>query len=493
LRADKDRVSMKDFTAHRLQEDPRARRAEKRPVVVSVKFAATDGVVQTAEGPVRYKPGDALVTGQAGDTWPIEQSQFLDSYEPVLPLARGTDGEYRKRPATVWARRMEEPFTVRVGHAADALTGRPGDWLLQYDPDRYGVVAEDIFSSTYRLLDASSTDAPSSRRDLAGAARAANLRGHDAGDALPPSSRMRYFGWLYRRYLDILHRLGTRFGVAHIEVLPCSPDDARKVTLADADRTATAYGEIYRGIGVAVGLLGALAVLLALVPFMFPMGHTFDLVVAFCEAALMVALGVLLFSVHRGKLKETWIRSRIVAEYLRYDALRAALAYAREQKDEAALSKLQVLVKDVIIGSGGQLDYNRRKLEQYEHIESLTKRATYIAFGCSFVAVLTELGIMVVGAWQHPPAAHPRWLMFFTAALPIFIAAVHGVNGFLRLPQLIAQHAEMATALEQILKRTESGLDRGQWFELTQELLTRLEGCDSTWHRNVAFHQDPLP
>ncbi len=154
-----------DLTGADLARDPLARRARKRPLPVAVEFATADGVLDTLEGPVRYRAGDALLTGVAGERWPVGRARFEATYEPeatcepeaicepLPPGAGGAAGRYRRRPQVVLARRMDEPFRVRVGHAADTLRGRPGDWLLQYGPADYGIVAADLFARSYELLD----------------------------------------------------------------------------------------------------------------------------------------------------------------------------------------------------------------------------------------------------------------------------------------------------------------------------------------------------
>lgn len=144
---------MSDLTGCDLVRDARARRARKRPLPVAVEFAARPGVVRTLEGPVRFRSGDALLTGIAGERWPIGRVRFDAAYEPIPPTVAGGAGHYRRRPLVVWARRMTRPFRVRVGWAGDALHGRPGDWLLQYGTGDYGIVAAGLFEQTYDLLD----------------------------------------------------------------------------------------------------------------------------------------------------------------------------------------------------------------------------------------------------------------------------------------------------------------------------------------------------
>lgn len=152
-----------DLTGCELAADPLARRARKRPLPVTVEFAASAGMVQTLEGPVRYRAGDALLTGIAGECWPIGRAKFDAAYEPVPPTVAGTAGAYRRRPLVVRARRMGAPFSVRVGHADDLLQGRAGDWLVQYGRNDYGIVASDLFAQTYELLDGETPGPPASR------------------------------------------------------------------------------------------------------------------------------------------------------------------------------------------------------------------------------------------------------------------------------------------------------------------------------------------
>jgi len=147
-------ISLPDFTGHDLGTDPLTIWVVKQPVPVQVRFALGDGVLGTAEGPVSYLKGDALLSGEAGDRWPVSRASFDAWYEPERPSSGGNDGVYRKRPQPVRARRMDQAFQVRVGYANDPIQGRPGDWLLMYAPGEYGVVGAEQFSRTYRLIGA---------------------------------------------------------------------------------------------------------------------------------------------------------------------------------------------------------------------------------------------------------------------------------------------------------------------------------------------------
>jgi hypothetical protein len=132
-----------------LSADPRALRVCKRAVPVEVAFAASAGVCETLEGPVRFNNGDAILTGIRGERWPVRRDLFLASYEPVPPTRAGEDGSYRKAPAMAYALRLDRPCEVPVGWHNDPLRGRPGDWLLQYADGSYGVVQDSIFRESY--------------------------------------------------------------------------------------------------------------------------------------------------------------------------------------------------------------------------------------------------------------------------------------------------------------------------------------------------------
>ena len=144
-----------DATMSRLElsQDRAARRARKRPLAVPVQFADAAGTIETREGSVHYERGDALLTGQEGERWPVARDTFDASYEPVAPTRPGKAGAYRKRPRVVWAKPMHEPFVVPLDGARGSLHGKPGDWLVQYAPDDLSVVSGSLFAQTYELLD----------------------------------------------------------------------------------------------------------------------------------------------------------------------------------------------------------------------------------------------------------------------------------------------------------------------------------------------------
>jgi PGDYG protein len=132
-----------------LRADPRALRVMKQPVAVNVAFAREAGVCKTLEGDVGFRAGDAILTGSAGENWPIRRQAFLDSYRPDPPAKAGEDGVYRKAPSLTLALRLDHEVDVAVGWQTDLLHGRVGDWLVRYEDESSGVLRDDIFRATY--------------------------------------------------------------------------------------------------------------------------------------------------------------------------------------------------------------------------------------------------------------------------------------------------------------------------------------------------------
>jgi len=136
-----------------LQSKTGAKKVQKKTVPVTVYFAEIDGVCRTKEGEVSFKAGDAILTGVEGEQWPVERPKFDASYDAVSPTKHGENGQYCKKPIQVFALQMNEPFYVNVSWSDDRLEGKPGDWLLQYGPDDYGVVSKSIFEKTYQIIE----------------------------------------------------------------------------------------------------------------------------------------------------------------------------------------------------------------------------------------------------------------------------------------------------------------------------------------------------
>jgi len=145
---------MNHLTNLDLSHDTAARRVVKDETV-AVEFAATQGELMSLEGPNRYMPGDALITGSTGDRWVVSRERFDAKYVPAdVALAHGEPGAYRNRPAVVLAKQMHEAFSLaRSANGGDVLRGAAGDWIMQYAPGDYGVVQAARFAKVYRFAD----------------------------------------------------------------------------------------------------------------------------------------------------------------------------------------------------------------------------------------------------------------------------------------------------------------------------------------------------
>jgi PGDYG protein len=126
--------------------------ARKLAREVDVRFADEGCIVRTAEGEVRAKPGDAILTGTSGEHWRVSLAHFSDKYEPVPPTVAGASGRYRAKRYRVLALRMSEGFRVVLSDGVSELTGRPGDWLVDYGDGSLGIVSPLIFDTTYEVV-----------------------------------------------------------------------------------------------------------------------------------------------------------------------------------------------------------------------------------------------------------------------------------------------------------------------------------------------------
>ncbi len=147
-----DNFLMLHLTHLDLDRDPAARRAVKNEQV-EVEFADQAGELMSLEGPNRYLPGDALITGSTGDRWCVSRARFDLKYEALPPGRHGQPGLYRNKPLTVLVKQIREPFTLARSTGGDVLKGAAGDWVLQYGAADYGVIADARFRRVYRFVD----------------------------------------------------------------------------------------------------------------------------------------------------------------------------------------------------------------------------------------------------------------------------------------------------------------------------------------------------
>lgn len=144
---------MIELTELDLRGDAAAQRVVKDETV-SVEFAAQPGELMSLEGPNRYAPGDAIITGSTGERWVVSRERFDAKYLPASDaLAHGQSGAYRNHQVVVLAKCMDAAFTLQRSAGGDRLSGVAGDWVMQYAPGDYGVVQAARFAKVYRPVD----------------------------------------------------------------------------------------------------------------------------------------------------------------------------------------------------------------------------------------------------------------------------------------------------------------------------------------------------
>lgn len=141
-----------DYTSIKLAQTDGSFKVEKNIVTVQAIFAKQAGSLQTLEGTVRYYKGDALVTGIAEETWAVKRGHFTDSYNPIPPTKMGEDGTYTTHPIQAYALTITEDCQVTL-YNGDKLTGKAGDYLLQYANGDYGILNDKIFKLLYKIIE----------------------------------------------------------------------------------------------------------------------------------------------------------------------------------------------------------------------------------------------------------------------------------------------------------------------------------------------------
>ena len=67
------------------------------------------------------------------------------------PTVAGEAGRYVSLPNRILAVPMTEPFEVLLADGVSRLTGRAGEWLIDYGDGSLGIVSAPIFATTYEI------------------------------------------------------------------------------------------------------------------------------------------------------------------------------------------------------------------------------------------------------------------------------------------------------------------------------------------------------
>ncbi len=133
-------------------KDPRRVEARKLEQEVEVRFTPVSCIIQTHEGTVYAKPGDAILRGIADEQWRVSRERFGEKYRPLPPTREGEPGRYLSKRNQVLAVQMSAPFEVVLADGISRLKGRAKDWLVDYGDGSLGIVTGEIFALTYEIL-----------------------------------------------------------------------------------------------------------------------------------------------------------------------------------------------------------------------------------------------------------------------------------------------------------------------------------------------------
>ena len=139
--------------SQRISADPRRIFARKLQREIDVRFTPIACTVQTSEGLVHAAPGDAIITGTAGEHWRVSRARFADKYRPVPPTLAGQAGRYISLPNRIMGVPMTQPFEVLLADGVSRLSGRAGEWLVDYGDGSLGIVSPEIFATTYEIVE----------------------------------------------------------------------------------------------------------------------------------------------------------------------------------------------------------------------------------------------------------------------------------------------------------------------------------------------------
>jgi hypothetical protein len=140
------------LTGGTIADLPGAVRAMSRPLSRRITFAARDGILETMEGPVRYHKDDAIVVGEAGESWPVSRSAFERYYEPQDKIIMGQEGLYSKKVREIGALPLDAVNRVDLSDGRGMLVGKRGDWIVDYGSGDLAVVSGSVFEKTYEIV-----------------------------------------------------------------------------------------------------------------------------------------------------------------------------------------------------------------------------------------------------------------------------------------------------------------------------------------------------
>lgn len=486
-----------------LAADPRAHAARKRPQILQVRFAREDESVATLEGPISVAHGDAIVTGPAGEQWPVSRARFLAKYAPVTPGQPYLDGSYTSLGLLVLARQVATPFKVELADGAGHLQGQAGDYLVDYGDNSLGVVAQDLFAQLY-----------------------------EASSSPQPRSAVPALHTLIKRLLLV----GKRAANSGVAAAPAAPVALQWLIATCRPRhrafngRALRFGDRYRSAYWAIYLLSAVATLLATLPAALGWDqathglHSYAGMWGIGEVLVIAGVGLLYWRGHRQNWQGQWLLARTHAELAWYLPLVAPLVdFARPHPDHNWYSR--VFNPGQHLRGANEIDALCAQLEEPARIAQQalwSDPAAVRAYGAWSAALLraqclyhqrvvaeqhalqhrihqisTTLFVLTAcGAALHL-VVHSMWLTMLTVFFPALGAALHGAlaqSEAFRLEQAsrrLAQHLEQVVVNVELALASET-IQPAKVAEAVQEAVAVILDEHQDWHGAVRPHHISL-
>jgi len=257
------------------------------------------------------------------------------------------------------------------------------------------------------------------------------------------------------------------------------------------DKRGDLYADAYRSTYILTYLLSATAVLVALLPMAMGWKDTGELVCVAIEFVFLTTILLLLWAARKWNWHERWIEYRLLAELVRqlriliplgggrpfprvppylegYGSLTQTWMYwhMRAIARSTGIPGKKVTsqyVRDCLdyVASlvDGQLGFHQNNETRSENIAHRLHVTAIILFGLTIVSIAIHLMLELSGhvPSMHglhdvlPDGIHPilvRWLVFFSATLPAFGAALAGISNQGEFARLAKRSAAMADSFE---------------------------------------------
>jgi PGDYG protein len=490
-----------------ISADPRCIHARKLEREIDVRFTDVACTVQTQEGVVHARPGDAIITGTAGEHWRVSRARFAEKYRPAPSTRAGESGRYISLPNRILAVPMSEAFEVLLVDGVSRLTGRPGEWLVDYGDGSLGIVSPSIFATTYQIID--------------------HMGKHRLSQ-----------GMALHQFIQWLLLLG-----AHIDTLPPPPVPQAPPALSpliDAiagahtrfDEHALHFGHRYRSGFWAIYLLSAVAVLFAVMPLAlgwdsaFHALHPYAGLWALGEVCVIGAVSAIYWRGHRGHWQAEWLGARTTAElswylpmlaplldlsapatepnwYLRvFDPgqhLRGSDDVARLCADYEPLARRQLATAwsdpEFIAGYAAwtmdileqQRHYHYRIASKQHALQHRVHSVNIVLFAVTAIGALTHLVV------------HSMWLTLVTMFFPALGGSLHGALAQSEAYRLETTSARLVGELQGAIGRIRATLDQTGVARDIKALKAAIEAAialileeHQDWHLLVRPHKLPL-